>query len=76
MNGMTRVTLLALKLDALPGDLHLDTVHGEIIRLAPGVHLDLTDTPEETCVALAQLLLKAAAMKQSDAKVVSLQEVA
>lgn len=71
---MTRISLLAVKVDSPPEQLHLDTERGFILRLEAGVHLDLTDTSEETCSALAKLLMNAAALKRIEA--VHLREVA
>lgn len=71
---MTRISLLAVTVDSQPEQLHLDPGRGLILRLEAGVHLDLTDASEETCTALAKLLMDAAALKRIEA--VRLREVA
>jgi hypothetical protein len=61
---VTAISLLSVKVDSPPQQLRLDPEHGLILRLEAGVHLDLTDTPEETCRAMARLLLNAAQIKR------------
>jgi len=62
---VTRITLLAVKVDGPPEQPWLDTEDGLRIRLEVGVHLDLTDASADTCIALANLLLDAAAHKRA-----------
>ncbi|GAA4823790.1 hypothetical protein [Streptomyces ziwulingensis] len=61
---MTRISLLAIKVDSQPNDIRLSAEdHGLILRLAPGVHLDLSDTSEESLRVMAQQLMTAARIK-------------
>ncbi len=60
---MTRISLLAIKVDSPPAQIRLDAEYGLTLRLETGVHLDLTDTSEETCRAMARHLLTAARAK-------------
>ncbi|PAZ15610.1 hypothetical protein CLM62_12495 [Streptomyces sp. SA15] len=71
---MTAISLLAIKVDSPPEQIRLDTEHGLVLRLEAGVHLNLTDTSEETCTALAKLLMDAASLKRL--KALRLREVA
>lgn len=62
---MTAISLLSIRVDSPPEQIRLDTVHGmQLIRLEDGVHLNLTDTSEETCQALAERLLTIAGIKK------------
>jgi hypothetical protein len=63
---VTRIKLLSIGIDSQPDQLRLDTGSGITLRLEAGVHLDLTDTPADTCKALAELLTKAAQLKWAD----------
>ncbi|MFC8065424.1 hypothetical protein [Streptomyces sp. NPDC057293] len=60
---MTAISLLSVKVDSPPQQITLDPEHGLRLRLEVGVHLDLTDTSEETCRALARHLMTAARIK-------------
>ncbi|MFJ9671426.1 hypothetical protein ACIRP5_11630 [Streptomyces sp. NPDC101221] len=60
---MTAISLLAVKVDSTPQQIELDPENGLRLRLEVGVHLDLTDTSEETCRVLARHLMTAARIK-------------
>lgn len=71
---MTAISLLAIKVDTPP--LGLVTDDRLLIRLEVGVHLDLSDASEETCRAMARLLLQAARVKKARTYADSVAEVA
>jgi hypothetical protein len=60
---VTSISLLSIKVDSPPSQIHLDAENGLTLRLEAGIHLNLTDTSEETCRAMARLLLTAARAK-------------
>lgn len=62
---MTAISLLAIKVDSPPAQVRLNPEHGLTLRLEAGVHLDLSDTSEETCRALARHFLTAAQIKKA-----------
>ncbi|MFE0470574.1 hypothetical protein ACFW2V_03010 [Streptomyces sp. NPDC058947] len=55
---MTSVALCGIKVDSTPQDLGLSP--HLVLRLAPGVHLDLADASEATLREMARLCLQAA----------------
>lgn len=60
---MTAISLLAIKVDSPPEQIRLDPANGLLLRLEPGVHLNLDDTSEATLRAMARHLLTAARIK-------------
>lgn len=60
---MTAITLLSVKVDSPPETIKLDAEYGLTLRLEVGVHLDITDTSEETCRHLSRLFAQAARTK-------------
>lgn len=73
---MTAISLLSVKVDSTPDQIRLDLEHGLTLRLEVGIHLDLTDTSEETCRRLARLLMQAARVKAARRYVDRVTEVA
>lgn len=60
---MTAISLLGIKIDSPPQQLSLSPEL--VLRLEAGVHLDLSDAPEDTLRAMARLLVSAARVKAS-----------
>lgn len=60
---MTAISLLSIKVDSPPDQLQLTP--SLLLRLEAGVHLNLEDTSEDTCRAMARLLLNAAQIKRN-----------
>lgn len=58
---MTAISLLGIKVDSPPEELTLSPEL--VLRLEAGVHMDLSDAPEETLHAMARLLVQAARTK-------------
>jgi hypothetical protein len=56
---VTHVILNAIAVDGGPDDIRLDLADGMRVRLAPGIHLDLSQASEDTLATLADAFAQA-----------------